>query len=74
MTEWISVEDRLPVNNEIVLVLSQTGDPKDYLAQKLIPWIFQGFFERSCGWRVFFHCQNPTVSHWMPLPKPPEDL
>jgi len=61
--DWISVEDRLPTPYENVLVYAKNGvyggNPIDI--EFIFPegnWNDQGIF-----------C---TITHWMPLPKPPE--
>lgn len=60
--KWISVEDRLPNNLEIVLV---NGESDNDLRKGFdTAWIAPG-----CGW-TSWHCKN--ITHWMPLPNPPE--
>lgn len=62
--EWISVKDKLPQEFKRVLVYSDFGiDSK----------VFEGgiFYDGET------HCYCPIgkvdgVTHWMPLPKPPE--
>jgi len=63
MSEWISVEDRLPDEDEICLAYPT-------LTGKVYPvWYFA-----KQGWRTIRFSgevgQEPT--HWMPLPEPPE--
>ena len=64
MSEWISVKDRLPKMETLVLI--QTKEPDRYLARlgghKDMFWV-----EHDCG--GFNLCD---VTHWMPLPDPPE--
>ena len=56
--QWISVKDRLPENSNIVLVCVDNIVPEGYVQ---IGWMLGEFFE------------NKHVTHWMPLPEPPED-
>ena len=66
MSEWISVKDRLPEFGENVLTYS----PEEKVSPKYCnayigengEWIERSFFERPLG----------KVTHWMPLPEPPE--
>lgn len=63
MSEWISVDDRLPDENIIVLVCD--GDDVE-----------MGSHDRHFGWAIY-EWGGPSsrsfVSHWMPLPEPPKN-
>jgi hypothetical protein len=64
MSEWISVEDRLPKRNE--RVLAAWNNKKDvifcsYYGNKAISVFVDRVKERTV-----------TVTHWMPLPEPPK--
>jgi hypothetical protein len=64
--QWISVKDRLPEEDVDVVIgwFSKTASNKTFWtvdAAQLTNKVFS-------GWRVY-----PEVTHWMPLPKPPED-
>ena len=61
MSEWISVEDRLPEHNQIVLVFN-----KNWLLKNMSTDLF---LEK--GGRKWFLMYR-DVTHWMPLPEPPE--
>lgn len=72
--QWISVDDRLPDNNDKVIVcclseISDYGYPYDYKDA-----CEMGFYEKD-QW----YSDNPddmdvldNVTHWMPLPGPPK--
>ena len=74
MTSWISVEDRLPDCGEIVLGALQHWDTKNYYYD-----VIEKVDEDDCSWRVWDIGYQSEVSHdydithWMPLPSPPED-
>lgn len=87
MNEWISIEDKLPNNDSMVLVVSLGCDSNDsmvlavslvcdskegYLCQKLRPWIYQGRFNPHSGWKVYYGGYGDYVTHWMPMPELPE--
>jgi hypothetical protein len=76
MSEWISVKDRLPdfYEHEKVLV-------------RLYHWsgvdIYLAFYDPERGWcdcggyfddreAIAYETVGVNVTHWMPLPKPPE--
>ena len=59
MAEWISVEERLPEDNERVLCFIP-----DWVERNVGPVIVQ--FGWCCKRR------NMGISHWMPLPEPPK--
>ena len=57
--EWISVEDRLPEDDEIVIICT---DDNFIYAGELIG---DTWFLDNDSWTA-------TVTHWMPLPEPPK--
>jgi len=62
MSEWISVTDRLPDTEHYVL----TFRPNTSTRKKMrIDW----FSKNAKRWVYDSHC---LVTHWMPLPNPPE--
>lgn len=68
MTEWISVKERLPDDDEAVLMYDDYQDRR----LPLIGWYEKygsapGFYDPNLSFRL-------VVSHWMALPKPPEDI
>lgn len=62
---WVSVEERLPEDNETVIAINSTGDMDVCFYEK--EW--EGVFQRYCGEIMIF-----DVTHWMPIPDPPIDL
>ena len=72
--EWISVKDRLPDNKEHDWVLAQVVEDNGYMH---IPRVMEyrqakdDWFEETYGW-LSEHNGVFTVTHWMPIPKPPK--
>jgi hypothetical protein len=56
---WIPVEERLPTRADA------SGNAE------VIAWYKTGGFAVVAGWSWARDCKN--ISHWMPLPKPPEE-
>ena len=79
--EWISVKDRLPDDEQEVLVIAHgwdgrlvyVGSHKRVEAQK--SWL-TGITNKSSEWSLWgwSYLKEPMVTHWMPLPEPPETL
>jgi hypothetical protein len=59
MSEWISVDDSLPKEDQSVLVFTEEND-------------FDVMWHHNSFWRGCFNT-TAAVTHWMPLPKPPSD-
>lgn len=70
MSKWISVKDRLPNHHDMVLVWMEGKDCPDYVSM--------AFWAKTEGWGWTKGDGNKandlwgTVTHWMPLPEPPE--
>lgn len=63
MSEWISVKDRLPEDDGWFLV-------------SIFGWVTLAFYdEHDSIFNDFKTCManNSQVTHWMPLPEPPEE-
>lgn len=60
---WINVKDRLPVEGKWVLLGSSTHEFVD------TGIYFEGKFVNP----DLDYLHRPTVTHWMPLPKAPEE-
>ena len=79
--EWISVKDRLPDDEQEVLVIAHgwdgrlvyVGSHKRVEAQK--SWL-TGITNKSSEWSLWgwSYLKEPIVTHWLPLPEPPETL
>lgn len=70
MSEWISVSERLPENNQgILFTFWEPGDVGNYTFDE--DFIHVGFYEQET-----FFIKDPVTAldgptHWMPLPAPP---
>ncbi len=88
MNEWISVKDRLPDEDDDVLLLVRETEfyGKHQEKRKVYRWIFTGW--RIDGEWATTYCHGHkmldeesktspnfvyAVTHWMPLPAPPEE-
>ena len=61
---WVSVDDKLP--DEFIPVIVCRGIKKGTLK------VEQGFRDINGWWRVYGSATK-RVTHWMPLPEPPEE-
>ncbi len=67
MSEWISVEDRLPADNHDRLTAYKTGNYWRQFVQGTQFGEFQdGDHNTTMDGKVH------PITHWMPLPEPPE--
>lgn len=74
---WISVEDRLPVNNDNVLVMIK--------GESIVGGVWLGFYDPNhlkhypilktinAEWFVFGATDPFEVTHWRPRPQPPKE-
>ncbi|MBC8612093.1 DUF551 domain-containing protein [Massilimaliae timonensis] len=64
--EWISVKDRLPEPFISVLCYMPGEQP--------FPTVHEGFVSNNGIWHSnYFNREPGEVTHWMPLPQPPEE-
>lgn len=68
LTDWISVDDRLPTEDNRYLVLIPTLD--DDLPSIALAWYNPGP-EYTIGWSLLPRPLLEAITHWMPLPEPP---
>lgn len=62
MSEWISVKDQLPERFKPVLVCREKNGS---------PYVEQGHKDVGEWWKVY-GTRTKHITHWMPLPEPPE--
>lgn len=69
---WVSVKDRLPEEGERVLATDGDFVGEAYLMDyHPVPGVFGRYWYRSYGANWSLVSDKP-VTHWMPLPEPPE--
>lgn len=69
--KWISVEDKLPKLNDLVICFCDNGFINaGYLCY---PGTKEDFNLCSTGLLKYFSCGDRKITHWMPLPEPPKD-
>lgn len=62
MTEWTSIEDRLPEKDEYVLVCREVADDLAIGVWDGVDW-----YTNHPGFTT-----GEAITHWMPLPYPPK--
>ena len=70
MSEWISVKDRLPENEKEVLAYYGFNRGDGDLGMRFCGVLTYYAFDPSPHWQ--HESTGLTVTHWMPLPNPPE--
>lgn len=82
MSEWISVEDRLPDVDEQVIVFAE-GKIDGFIGDTVMAVSRRYYPLRSCNaestyidwvapWAYFL--VDYKITHWMPLPQPPKGV
>ena len=61
MSNWISVNERLPEAGRRVIVCRRDGK------------VEQGIFLKAGGWWKVFGANTKDVTHWMDMPEPPKE-
>lgn len=78
MSEWISVKDRLPENDDSVLVCAFTGADRQVVFEAHYwPYPTNAYGDQQGAWQNCDHdgpyqLDSTTITHWMPMPAPPE--
>lgn len=79
MSEWISVNDRMPSESDRYLIYSQRSEHRHNLAAYDYPYpccksniAYYNVHDNFWKWSSFNQDLPFPVTHWMPLPKPPE--
>lgn len=75
--DWIQTKDKLPKNEERVLILCKEKDGyKIYIAYRdTIPWttdVYEWVLWSTSGYKS--SCSDAEVIAWMPLPEVPQEL
>lgn len=74
--EWISVEDRLPPNGDDVLAYVKYDEfpiTARYINKRWkLGYSAMEYIESDCGHDSVLH--KEYVTHWMPLPNPPQSV
>ncbi len=74
--QWVSVKDRLPEEDEIYIVAADDeGEPMDERIWGGRAVVCAEYFGGSWSWQdgKYEYDLTGLVTHWMPLPEPPEE-
>ena len=71
--DWISVEERLPEDNDGSVIAIVNGKPSPNITLKDAYLLAEYCADE--GWIVepYYECKNLDVTYWMPLPEPPKE-
>lgn len=72
MREWISVKDRLPEEADDFVLAAANGTYKNI---RLVNAVMMAEYSQEEGWilEMYPEYREAEVTHWMPLPQPPEE-
>ena len=75
MSEWINPKDRTPeLKDDSVLIHFENGSIETCHIEDLFADVTAGFDDNGNQlYTKLYINHNPGVTHWMPLPKPPQD-
>jgi len=68
MSDWISVEDRLPENGQDVLLVHMIRDDASSI---MSGWVDNNYWFENCYYGKAARIPASDITHWMPLPSPP---
>ena len=70
--QWVSVEDRLPERNgEYIVTACDEGEPYDEIIWNDTVVVCAEYYKGCWTWEEY--SLDGIVTHWMPLPEPPEE-
>jgi hypothetical protein len=67
VNQWISVEDRLPEDDEPVLACFVGWDDMKFIR-------VLEYYSQEKEWEDWNCITHSNVTHWMPLPQPPQSI
>ena len=72
LPRWVSVDERLPKQDELVLGRYKNGDMAvgHFSSNQRTP---RNFLEKSNMWDDFFVGKRSDIAYWMPLPEEPKE-
>lgn len=74
--KWISVKDKLPANNEVIILLVEKDGRKWVtVGMYSIDPVITSAFDKKVVWYVYPHESyefDAFITHWMSLPEKPE--
>ena len=66
MSEWVSIQECLPKKDALYLIYAPSADPDK-------PFIHVAWFNpKNKLWTLNLQIWIDAMTHWMPLPEPPE--
>jgi len=68
--KWISVDDELPEGNIECLVYPEPNGDMNIISATFQPWDKK--WTQDCYNGYDYETFEPNVTHWIPLPDPPE--
>lgn len=73
MSGWISVGDRMPELEQRCIIFTEAGDLLTGWRTEYCRGEAYWCFGHDCvSWDFEFNYDTGVVTHWMPLPEPPE--
>lgn len=74
MSEWISVKDRLPENEDEYVLAIASGRPKENIIWQ-DAYVF-AYYSPESGWYSdeYPEYEGFEVTYWTPLPEPPKEV